>query len=166
MKKVRTRITVLAIGLLLALALVSSSFAVDGTVTITRSELWVMSQLQRKVLSIAVTAGTSGAFTDAAINASTYAINGWHLYSVEIIPGSPAPSSGYNVLLNDSDGMDLTSGLGASLSGTDSKMFNVAGNALFSYPIVRGNLTLSISNMATTNCQTKIVLIFTPQVGF
>ena len=148
--------------LLLALALVSSSFAV-GTATVTKSEIWVLSQLQRKVLSIAVVGGTAGAFTDYVISASGYQITGWHLYSIQIIPGSPAPNSGFSVTLNDGDATDILGGLGAFHSALEPTLVNIANSTAGEYPVVRGDLTLSISNMGVSSCTLKVVLVFVAQ---
>jgi hypothetical protein len=161
MKKVR----ILVLALLLALTLVSSVFAVDGTATITRNDIWVSNTLQRKVLFIAIVGGTSGAFTDATINAATYGVTGWYLYSASIIAGSPAPNDGYGIALKDIDGVDLTQSLLSFLSNAGSWLVNI-GNGGFWYPVVRSNLTLSITGMGVSSCQTKLVLVFVSQRGF
>lgn len=155
MKKVR----ILVLALLLALALVSSSFGA-GSATIIRSDMWVLNQLQRRALSIVITAGTAGAYTDSTISASTYGITGWHLYSVEVIPGSPTPNSGFSVNVKDSDGIDICQSLLNFLSNAYPSLVNITGNNLFSYPVVRGDLTLSISDLGVTSSSIKLILVF------
>ena len=149
-----------ASALILALLIPALSIATDGSATITPSNLTVLSQTQRKVLSIAVLSGTSGAFTSITISSTTYAITGWYLYSVETIPGTgTAPGDVYTVTISDSNGYDLTAGLLAARSATVKQMVNI-GNAPHGYPVIRGNLTLAIDTLTTTAATTTIILTF------
>ena len=151
MKKLLVLISILAL-------LIPSFVWAAGSATITPSTLTVMQYAQRKVLSIAVTAGTSGAFTDSTITSATYGIIGWYLYSVETVPGVGVPPGGvYTVTIKDANGYDLAGGLLAGRSTTAVELVNV-GNASSGFPMVRGNLTLGINTLTTTAATTTIIL--------
>ena len=148
------------LGLIL---LIASQVFAAGSAVITKGDILVMNYVQRKVLTIAITAGTSGAFTDSTINASTYQITGWYLYSVETIPGvSVPPGAAYTITLKDADGLDLAAGLLSSRSTTATELINI-GNSAYGYPMVRGNLTLGISGLTTTAATTTIRITFVAQ---
>jgi hypothetical protein len=145
------------------MVLIVTTVHAAGSATITPSPIQVLSQIQRKVLSIAVVGGTSGAFTDSTITAATYGITGWYLYTVETIPGTGVPPGGvYAVTLKDVNGYDLAGGLLTGRSTTSAEMVNI-GNATHGYPIVRGNITLGIDTLTTTSATTTIILTFVAQ---
>ena len=149
----------LVLALMMVILMTSTLFAA-GSATITKSNITVLQQQQRKVLSIAVTGGTAGAYTDSTISAATYGIAGWYLYTVETVPGVAIPPGAvYTITLKDSDGFDLAGGTLSSRSVTATEMVNI-GTTVHGYPLIRGNITLGITGLTTTSATTTIILTF------
>ncbi len=141
----------MVLALLVSLVLFVSQAFAAGTATITVSKA-----LQTKTLSIAIVGGTSGAFTDVVLDANTYGLQGWYLHSVEIIPGSPAPSMSYGITLNDASGFDILQGFAKGQNATIGDSYNFGPRL----PLVRGNLTLSATGLGVTNAATSLILNF------
>jgi hypothetical protein len=104
------------------------------------------------------TSNASGAYSE------TIAIRSpGELAEVDFVPGSPAPTANYDIVLNDERGVDVLSGQGANLS--DTTPYVVApGIAVkdgtttsVGYRFVAGNLSLAITNAGASK-QGTIVL--------
>lgn len=65
---------------------------------------------------------------------------GYFVTQVEIVPASPAPTTGYGVAVNDGGGADVLAGTAASLSATVAQSFVAATSAT----PVQGTLLLVI----------------------
>lgn len=76
-----------------------------------------------KVLTFSCTANAAtGAFTATATSAETTArIQGYYLVEARTNPGVPAPQALYDIVLNDTDGIDLMGGTLANRSATVSE---------------------------------------------
>lgn len=136
-------------------AIPSLSWAV-GSVTISASTITVQNEPTRRVITLSWVADASAATVpDTTINAITYEIEGWYLYSAETNPGSPAPTANYDMYLNDADGFDIAGNLLENRHTTTTELVNI-GTATHGYPLVRGNITFTLSgnnvNSAVGTC--------------
>jgi hypothetical protein len=63
--------------------------------------------------AVAWTADASG-----NVNGASFDIKRGRVWSVKFVQGSPTPTTGYAIALNDPDGADLIAGAGASVNST------------------------------------------------
>ena len=131
-----------------------------GSSTITASNITVDGKVSRKVITIAWTGAAAGGAIDAiTVNAQTYGIEGWYLYSVETNPGTTAPTDDYDIVINDADGLDIAGGLLANRDSSVTEMVNLRAAAT-GYPMVRGNLSVAISGNSVNSATGTIIMTF------
>jgi len=131
-----------------------------GSSTVTKSDITVNGRITRKVLTIAWTGAAAGGAIDAiTINPVTYGLEGWFLYSVETNPGTTAPTDNYDIAITDADGFDIAGGLLADRDQTNTEMVNLRVAAA-GYPMVRGNLSVAITNNSVNSATGTIILAF------
>lgn len=151
----------LLIAILLSLMVATSVFAV-GTVTITSTNVTVMNQVTRKIITLSWVADASlHTVPSTTITAATYGIGGWYFYSAETNPGAgaAAPTDNYDIVINDADGVDIAGGM---LMNRDTANSEIAAIGLGSgqYPIVRGNLTFVLTNNLVDSATGTCILTF------
>jgi hypothetical protein len=149
----------LLLALFLILIMATSAFAV-GTVTITASTASVLNQKSRKIITLTWTADSSDhTVPSTTINAVTYEIEGWYLYSGETNPGGTAPTDNYDIVINDADTVDIAGGM---LMNRDTSNSEIAAIGLGSgqYPMVRGNLTFVLTNNLVNSATGTCILTF------
>ena len=160
----RLKLTVI-IWLISIIFLAAESFA-DGTVSIQSDTIFVDYRAARRILTLSfVGDGENGTIPDTVINPATYAIEGWFLYSAETNPGSPAPTPAYNIVINDTDDVDIAGGLLIDRDTSVSELVNFI-NASHRHPIIRGNVTVTFANQAVGGAKGTLILIFVPELCF
>ena len=137
---------------------VSQVHAAAPPATITATNIRVVTEITKKVLTLTWTA-SGGAVGDTTISASTYGIAGWYLYSAETNPGATAPTDLYDIVLNDADGVDIAGGLLMNRSETATQLVNI-GNSAHGYPVIRGDITMVLSNNVVAAATGTLVLTF------
>ncbi len=150
---------ILGIILCLVLLIPALLFAV-GTATIARTMIGATNSKPRIVLTI-VWAADAGAVAPAAttISASTYGISGWYLYSAKTVPGTPAPTPNYDIVINDTNGFDITGGKLADRHTTAVELVNI-GTATHGYPIANGDLSFVVSGNSVNSATGTLILTF------
>ncbi len=150
---------VLGIILCLILLMPVLSFAV-GTATVSRTTIGATNSRPRIVLTI-VWAADSSAVAPAAktIDASVYGISGWYLYSAKTVPGTPAPTPNYDIVINDANGFDITGGKLADRHTSAVELVNI-GTATHGYPIVNGDLSFVVSGNSVNSATGTLILTF------
>ena len=84
---------------------------------------------------------------------------GYSIVQVETVPGSPAPTSGYSVSINDAAGVDALGGAAASLSSTTAQSFAAASSA----PPLQGTFSLVITGQTAAGAKgTVFVFMMKP----
>ena len=131
--------------ILLFLCLTSLSYAA-GSVT---QQLSSYDSGRLKILTFSWTADSSNAKVPGAVTSvsTTNALQGYYIYMVVTKPGSPAPTSNYDIILNDQDGMDMMGGTLANRSATavENAVPKVdTTNTLYGGRFVNGNITLLV----------------------
>ena len=104
---------------------------------------------------------SAGTIPDTVINATTYGLLSWFLYSAETAPGSPAPDPNYDWVINDDKTLDIAGGLLLNRHTTAPELVGL-GSASFGYPVIRGNITAVMSNNTIASAQGTLILIFFP----
>jgi hypothetical protein len=149
------------LGVILCLAMFAPALAFAvGTSSVSRTTIGATNSRPRIVLTI-VWAADSGAVAPAAltINASTYGISGWYLYSAKTVPGSPSPTPNYDIVINDANGFDIAGGKLADRHTTAVEIVNI-GTATHGYPIVNGNLSFVVSGNSVNSATGTLILTF------
>lgn len=85
---------------------------------------------------------------------------GYYISQVEIVPGSPSPTSGYSVAIKDSAGVDALNGAGASLSATAGASISASAAS----PPIQGSFTLNLSGNAVVSAK-GAVFVFLSKPG-
>ena len=101
---------------------------------------------------------TDTATTDAngkILNATL--TQGWYLHDVKTVPGATAPDAA-DVLIKDTDGLDLLDGLGTNLIHATNPQS--MGDSMPFYPPVTGVLTLDVNNQDTVSATYTVELKF------
>lgn len=129
-----------------------------GTVTQTLANLG--NNTGGKVLTFTCTAAADDAtFPSTATNAAiTAAIEGMYIVEVRTNPGATAPQAAYDIVLNDTDGIDVMGGSLADRSATASERaipMLVTGGT-YGSTLIDGALTLVITN---NNVNSAIVVV-------
>ena len=151
----RIFVFILGLGLLFAPNLFAA-----GSVTITKEEIVVRHWPNRVILTISWTADASdNSVPDTTISASTYRIKGYFLYSAETNPGSTAPTDNYDISINDADSYDIAGTLLNNRDTSNTELVNMI-NAGGSYPLVRGDLTFSLSGNSVASATGTCILVF------
>lgn len=113
-----------------------------------------------KTLTLVIVAdGSDGGVDDTVIDASLYGIENWFLYSVETIPGPTNPSASYDITVKDAAGLDIANGQLANRSETAAELVNI-GAGDFGYPIVRGDLTITMSGNIVHSAKITMIMKF------
>jgi len=152
----------LLLALFLIFIMAESVFAATpGTVTITQSTIYVLTQPTRKVITLSWVASVDAATVPSTtITAATYGIGGWYLYSAETNPGAGPPTDNYDIVINDADSIDLAGGLLMNRDTSNTEMVNIALGILGQYPIIRGDLTFVLSNNLINSAAGTCILTF------
>lgn len=79
---------------------------------------------------------------------------------VETVPGSPQPTSGYSVAINDAAGVDILNGAAGSLSASAGQSFAAAASA----PPIQGTITLVITGQSIASAK-GTVYVFLSKPG-
>lgn len=95
-----------------------------------------LGQTDTWVVSFRWTAASDG--TVPTTQAPSQAVQGFRIAQVEIQPLTPAPTTNYNVQINDTAGVDVLAGQANSLSSTASYNYSVGSSAVF------GNFSLAV----------------------
>ena len=149
----------LILALFLILILKTSVWAA-GDVLINASSMQILGQQSRRIITLSWTADASNATVpNKVIDVTTYDVLGWYLYSAETNPGTVAPTSNYDIVINDGDGADIAGGLLMNRHTSNTEMVNI-GTSIHGYPIVRGNLTFTLSNNAVNSATGTCILSF------
>lgn len=101
----------------------------------------------------------SGVFPAATIN--PVAAGALSLVESQVQPGTPAPTAGYSIAVNDQAGVDQFRGSMASLSASAVQTFVVPSPR----PALSA-LTVAITNNGAGSAQTTVILLFAPQSNF
>jgi len=97
--------------------------------------------------------------TTAAITSD---LLGWYVYAIETNPGSVAPTTLYDVVVNDAEGLDIAGGLLANRSATATEKITPRLDetySIFGGVLVDGALTLVISNQSVVSATGTVKLI-------
>lgn len=132
-----------------------------GSSVITSADVNVLEKTQRKIITISWTGDSAGGSMPAiTVGASTYGITGWYLYTAETNPGSTAPTDNYDIVINDADGVDVAGGLLANRHTTTTQLVNI-GTSAYGYPLIRGDLSVAITNNIVNSATGTIIMVFT-----
>lgn len=151
------------IALILCVLLPASAFAVVGTCVVTEDKIVVQGQAQgqyvKKTFTLTCTGGTAGdAGTVANVTLASNTVKGWYLYSGETNPGNGTPpTSLYDIVINDSDGVDLAGGLLMNRSQTATELVNI-GTGAYGYPLVTGDLTIVHSGQTVISATWTLII--------
>ena len=130
-----------------------------GSSNITDQMNYTDKDFKKKILTISWVADSSNAtIPDLVINATMYGVQGWYLYSAKTDPGSTAPTDNYDIVINV-DGFDICGGVLANRDTTNTEMALVV-TAAHGFPIVTGDMTVSISGNSVNSATGVIVLTF------
>lgn len=118
-----------------------------------------------KVLTFTCTASADAATypsTDTSTEI-TAAILGMCIAEVRTNPGGTAPTAAYDIVINDTDGIDLMGGALANRSATASERVVPALNAVGTYgsTLIDGTLTLVITNNAVNSAGIVVKVFLT-----
>lgn len=133
-------------------------WAADGTCTQTVSKFKTANP-EFRVLTFSCTASTvNGSFPAIATTTATNSeIIGWYITEVRTNPGTAAPTDDYDIVINDSDGIDLMGGRLADRDATNSEATApaIATGVFWPRPI-DGALSLVITNNSVTSATMTI----------
>jgi len=155
----------LLLALFLVLILVESVLAATpGTCVITSSTIYVLTQPTRKVITLSWVASVDAATVPSTtITAATYGIGGWYFLSAETNPGATQPTTLYDITILDADGADLAGGLLMNRSATVTEGPIAIGLGATGHPpVIRGDLTFTLSNNSVNSALGTVILIFVP----
>jgi hypothetical protein len=154
--------TVLIFALALALLFPSSLWAAAvGTCT---QSLPVITNSNIRVLTFTCTASVDdGSFPSTATSdAITAAIKGMYITEVRTNPGSTAPQALYDIVINDTDGIDLMGGTLANRSATASeRAIPALVTGIYGGTAVDGALTLVITGNNVNSAGTVVKVFLT-----
>jgi hypothetical protein len=85
-------------------------------------------------------------------------VQGYHMMTIETVPGTPAPTSGYSITLPDFASGDLASGQLSSLSATATAFFAASTAS----PPITGSFSLKINGQNVANAQGKVLIYLGP----
>lgn len=104
-----------------------------------------------------------GAVTTTATNdAITADIAGWYVYAIETNPGSGPPTAGYDIVINDAEGLDISGGMLADRSSTATQKITPrldSTYSIFGGVLVDGALTLVITNQTQNSATGTVKLL-------
>lgn len=85
-----------------------------------------------------------------------FLLQGYDIIQVEMVPGSPAPTSGYGAQLQDANGVDIAAGQLTGLSSTAAAFFAITA------PPLNGNLTLAVSGNSVNSAKGQALVWLEP----
>lgn len=145
--------------LLVALLISESAFAV-GTVTQAIVK-YPNANLQTVTFSW-VGDASNGTVPSTATNAAiTAAIAGWYVYAIETDPGSVAPTTLYDIVINDASGFDIAGGQLANRSATATERVIPkldATASLYGGQLIDSALTLVITGQSVVSATGTVKL--------
>ncbi len=146
----------------LVFGLCAQAHAVKAT-TVTKTDITNAQRgMKRVVLTITWTAddgSPDAAVTSASLDPGTYGIKGWYWYQTETDPGSTAPTAAYDIAVTDEAGVDVSGGLLANRSATDSERVNM-GIQANGFPVIRNTWTWALTNNTDANATGTCTLTF------
>jgi len=149
----------LILSVLFIFILSTSAFS-EGIVTIIPIDVGYPGT-RAKVLEINWTADASLATIPVTvISAKTYGIAGWFLYSAETRPTGTAPTDNYDITLTIA-GFDIAGGLLANRDEANIERVLI-GMASHGFPVVSGDITLTISGNDVNSAKGNLTMIFVP----
>lgn len=77
---------------------------------------------------------------------------GYLITQVETVPGSPAPTGGYSIAINDAAGVDALNGAAASLSGSTAQSFAASSAS----PPIQGTFSLVITGQSVAGAKGSV----------
>lgn len=92
----------------------------------------------------------------------TNGISGWYVYAIETNPGSVAPTTLYDIVINDSEGLDISGGMLANRSATVTEKITPrldSTYSIFGGVLIDGTLTLVITNQSVVSATGTVKLI-------
>ena len=129
----------------------------SGTAKSITTSLTVLGSVQRMILEIDWTDDTNG--TAMPVNIGTLGLTGWYLVQAKTIPGSPAPTNGYNITLPTIDNEDLALGLLASRSSSSVQRVAISSSNV-TYPMMIDNFVFALAGNSVNGAKGIIKLIF------
>ena len=107
-------------------------------------------------------AGT-GAVPDTTTSATeTGDILGWYVYTIETNPGTTPPTPSYDIVVNDAEGLDISGGMLADRSDTDTEKIIPRLDttySIFGGVLIDGALTLKITNQTDLSATGTVKLL-------
>lgn len=97
--------------------------------------------------------------TSAAITAD---IAGWYVYAIETNPGTVAPTTLYDIVINDAESLDIAGGMLANRSATATEKITPrldSTYSIFGGVLVDSTLTLVITNQSVNSAVGTVKLI-------
>lgn len=152
------RVVLAAVVILMAASL-GYSAETPAVTTYATEKITVDGRPTRVVITASWTAGSLATAPTFTIDPDTYGIRGWYLYSVETDPGTTAPTDNYDLVINDSNGIDVCWGLLANRSTSATQQVNCATSG-HSYPVVRSTLTPVLTNNSVNSATGVIIFTF------
>ena len=118
--------------------------------------------LRTVVLSWTGDAANGTVPSTATIDAITTEISGWYVYAVETDPGSVAPTTLYDIVINDASGFDIAGGQLANRSATATERVIPkldATASLYGGVLVDSALTLVITGQSVVSATGTVKLM-------
>lgn len=155
----RFRISILiTLFILMVFLIYSSAFAV-GTVVFSPAPVVIEVAGQKRVIITLAWTADAGDATVPSTTIQGSLIKGYFLYSIQTDPGVGPPTTLYDIIINDANGADIAGGLLADRSSTVTQIVNL-GASTSGYPIIRGDLTFTLSNNSQNSAAGVCILIF------
>ena len=145
------------------ITLIASVAMCAGTVT---QKLDKYNNANMRVLTFSWTGDASNGTvpSTATSTAITADIAGWYVYSIETNPGAVAPTTLYDIVINDAEGFDIAGGMLANRSATATEKVLPrldTTNNIYGGVLVDGALTLAISNQSVVSATGTVKLVLT-----
>lgn len=144
--------------LLLALALAGLAQAA-GTVQVSVSRLGTSMSYVIQFAWVGDASSGSVPITVAGGQAQIGQVQGYQIQTVNFVPSTPAPTSGYAATLQDGTGVDILAGAANSLSSGAANSFAITAAPL------NGTLTLTITGQAVASARGAVYIYLIPTVS-
>lgn len=144
------RMKCLLLGLCLAVGMSAAGSVSSSCALLGNGPLWVATFSwigDASGGSVPATAGTC---------LGQFVLQGNTVTAVKVVPGSPAPTSGYALTLKDSNGLDFGGGLITSLSSSAAQQFTITA------PPLNGALTLAVTGNSVNSAQGTVYVYLSP----
>ncbi|MFH2073787.1 MAG: hypothetical protein ABIJ57_00375 [Pseudomonadota bacterium] len=154
------RLLTLFMALVLMVAL-SGSASAAGSVTQTLDQY---PNANMRVLTYSWTGDASNGTvpSTATSTAITNDIAGWYVYAIETNPGTTAPTTLYDIVINDAESLDISGGMLANRSATVTEKITPrldSTYSIFGGVLVHSVLTLVITNQTDVSATGTVKLI-------